>query len=181
MKSSPVQLLQLLFEKVAIELDERHASTEPPGVTPPFSFEGVTLKTTVGIAELERMGAAVHLFQVSFELFVENKKSKSKKPQRFCPYLLHLKAKCLVHVPVAAASLASVQDLALVNGAALIWSSMREQVAGVTSRMSAGQILLPTVHFQDLRSDYLPSSAESPETKSNPASAPFAQKPPAGP
>lgn len=43
--------------------------------------------------------------------------------------------------------------MAAVNGAALIWSAMREQVAATTARMQAGQILLPTVHFQDLRTD----------------------------
>lgn len=154
MKPSPVQLLQLVFDKVLVELDPNHAPPEPYGLSAPFSFNGVILRTAVGFAELDGAPADAHLFEVSLELIVENKKSKEKKKtQQFSPYLLHLKARCLVRLLKAASKLGPPQDLAAVNGAALIWSAMREQVAATTARMQAGQILLPTVHFQDLRTD----------------------------
>lgn len=38
-----------------------------------------------------------------------------------------------------------------VNGASLLWSTIRVQVLSITSRMQAGPVMLPTVHFHDLR------------------------------
>lgn len=154
MKPSPVQLLKLWFQKVSAEVDEKNAPSEPlSALSEPFSFEGVTLKTSVGIAEVEDNGATGRTFQVTCELVIENKKSKAIKHQRYCPYIIDIKALCVVRVPAEAVKLAPIRDLALVNGAALLWSAMREQLAALTSRMSAGQVLLPSVHFQDLRSD----------------------------
>lgn len=154
MKPSPVQLLRIWFQKVSVELDEHHAPPEPASVaTDVFSFEGVTMKTSVGIAEMEGSTSGAHVYQITSELIVDNKKNKASKHQRFCPYLLGIKTVGVVRVPADASKLAPVRDLALVNGAALMWAAMREQLATVTSRMPAGQILLPSVHFQDLRSD----------------------------
>ena len=42
--------------------------------------------------------------------------------------------------------------MAIVNGAGLLWSAIREQVLNLTSRMRAGPVMLPTVHFHDLKS-----------------------------
>lgn len=153
MKPSPVQLLQLAFDKVSVELDAKHAPQQPYGFAAPFSFEGVTFKTSVGFAELEGAPDDEHAFEIELELLVENKKSKERKAQKFSPYLLHLKGRAIVRISKAAAKLAPPEDLAAVNGAALIWSAMREQVSNLTARMPAGPILLPTVHFQDLKSD----------------------------
>lgn len=153
MRPSPVQLVQLAFDKVSVELDSKHAPQEPYTLISPFSFDGVTFKTSVGFAELDGAPADEHAFEIALELSVENKKSKERKAQKFSPYLLHLKGRAIVRLSKAASKFAAPEDLAAVNGAALIWSAMREQVATVTSRMPAGQILLPTVHFQDLRSD----------------------------
>lgn len=154
MKPSPVQLLRLWFQKVSVEVDARNVPPEPRNsLSDIFSFEGVTLKTAVGIAEVEDHGGDGHVFQVSCELTIDNVKNKGSKQQRFCPYLIGIAAVGVVRVPAAAAKLAPIRDLALVNGAALMWSAMREQIATVTNRMPAGEILLPTVHFQDLRSD----------------------------
>jgi preprotein translocase subunit SecB len=153
MKPSPVQLLQLTFDKVSVELDPNHAPQEPHGLNSPFSFDGVTFRTAVGLAELDGAPTEEHAFEVALELLVENKKSRDKKTHRFSPYLLHLKGRAIVRLMKAAFNETLPEDLAAVNGAALIWSSMREQVAAITSRMPAGQILLPAVHFQDLRSD----------------------------
>ena len=153
MKPSPVQLLRLWFEKVSVEVDPKNAVAGTEDPLSIFSFEGVTLRTAVGIAEVEDTQVEGHVYQISFELIVDNEKNKKNKQQRFCPYLINMTAFGVVRVPLAASKLAPVRDLALVNGAALLWSAMREQLAVLTSRMPPGQILIPTVHFQDLRSD----------------------------
>ena len=163
MKPSPVQLLRLWFEKVSVEVDPKNVAGEDANSLGVFSFEKVILKTAVGIAEVEDARTDGHFYQVSFELIVDNKKTKKSKQPQFCPYLISMTAFGIVRVPSAASKLAPVRDLALVNGAALLWSAMREQVAFLTSRMPPGQVLLPTVHFQDLRSDLQPKLASDDE------------------
>lgn len=153
MKASPVQLLNVVFEKLSVEYDHTNAPAEPPNpLTSVFSFEGVTLHTNVGIAEEERERNDEHLYRVSLELLIDNKKNDEIKDQCFCPYLVNARAVGLVRVPDAASKLAPIYDLALVNGASLLWSALREQICTMTARMPVGQILLPSVHFQDLRS-----------------------------
>jgi hypothetical protein len=66
----------------------------------------------------------------------------------------------VVTVPPGAEKLAPPEDLAAVNGAALLWSAIREQVLALTSRMPAGPAMLPTVHFHDLKRQ--PQAAPTP-------------------
>lgn len=155
MKPSPVQLLQLTFRKVCVELDEKHCPSEPPNpLTSPFSFEGVTLKTNVGIGEREEAPAEEgNVYQLDFELIVDNEVRHGEKGQRFSPYLIDVRVAAIVRVPPGAQRLGPPRDLGIVNGAALLWSALREQIANVTSRMPMGQVMLPTVHFHDLKSD----------------------------
>ena len=47
--------------------------------------------------------------------------------------------------------MADPEDLAAVNGASMLWSAVREQVLTITSRMRAGPVVLPSVHFHDLK------------------------------
>lgn len=173
MKPSPIQLLQLFFQKVSVELDEQHAPEVPPNpLTNFYSFEGVTLKTGVGIAEMEGPTNDDHVFQLTFELKAENAEIADSKSQRYSPYLLDLRAVALIRVPALARKLGPARDLALVNGAALIWSAMREQVATVSARMPLGQVMLPTVHFQDLLSpEAIAMSAKSATRAQKPAKA----------
>lgn len=154
MKPSPVQLLHLTFRKVCVELDERHCPTEPPNpLTSMFSFEGVTLTTNVGFGQLEDAPPTEgSVFQLDFELLVDNEVRDGEAQQRFSPYLIDVRVAAVVRVPPGAERLGPPRDLGIVNGAALVWSALREQVANLTSRMPMGQVLLPTVHFHDLKS-----------------------------
>lgn len=164
MKPSPVQLLQLTFRKVSVEVDERHMPEEPPNpLLSVFSFSGVVLQTTVGFGDAESMDKDGAVFQLTLDLLVDNEQAADEPDQRFSPYLLDLRASALVKVQPGAEKLAPPRDLAIVNGAALMWSALREQVATVTSRMPLGQVLLPTVHFHDLKSEA--SSTEKPTLK----------------
>lgn len=79
------------------------------------------------------------------------------------PYL----AVALVRIPPGAERLAPPYDLAVVNGASLIWSAFREQLKNLTYRMPNGPVMLPSVHFHDLKSTQSapPSVALNPEAK----------------
>lgn len=154
MKPSPVQLLQLFFQKLSVEVDSRHLPSELRNpLTEPFLFDGVTLRTTIGINEPEQPSPDENVFQLSFELVVDNEGKVDKPDQRYSPYKLDVQVVAWVRLHRNAEALGPLRDLALVNGAALIWSTIREQVAMTTGRMPYGSVQLPTVHFQDLRSD----------------------------
>ena len=170
MRPSPVQLLQLTFRKVCVELDEKHCPAELPNpLTSLFSFEGVTLKTNVGFGERDDMPAKEgKVFQLDFELIVDNEVCEGDKEQRFSPYLIGVRAVAIVRVLSGAEKLGPSHDLGIVNGAALVWSSFREQIASMTSRMPMGQAMLPTVHFHDLKSGpQQPASQNKAGTRSN--------------
>lgn len=157
MKPSPVQLLQLFFQKLSVEFDTRHLPEEIPNpLTTPFSFDGITMRTSVGISEPDHPAPDESVYQLSFGLIVDNEAKEQASNQRFSPYLLDVQVVAWVRLHQKAESLGPLRDLALVNGAALIWSAIREQVAITTARMPYGTVQLPTVHFQDLRSEAAP-------------------------
>lgn len=172
MKASPVQLVQLTFRKVCVELDERHCPSEPPNpLMSTFSFEGVTLKTNIGFGELkEATSENGTVYQIDFELIVDNEVQEGAKQQRFSPYLVDVRVTALVRVPPGAEKLAPPEELGIVNGAALVWSALREQISNVTSRMPMGLVLLPTVHFHDLKANgQQVAAAKSNKRRSRPA------------
>ena len=170
MKASPIQLLHLAFRKISVELDDEHQFNYENSSCNAFDFNGVTLKTKIGIEELlddssKKEGA--HVFQIGFDLMVDNDFSSTIEKQVVSPYLIDIRAVALVQIPPGAERLAPPYDLAVVNGAALIWSAFREQLTNLTCRMPNGPVMLPSVHFHDLKSTQsaTPPFALNPEAK----------------
>ena len=152
MKPAPLQLLQLMFRKVSVEVDERHAPEEPPNpFTSIFVFDGVEITTECGIGDLDPDHERGRLYVVTLRVVIDNQ-AKGEAPQRkYCPYLIDVEARGVVVVPKGAEQLAPPEDLASVNGSSLLWSAVREQVLSLTSRMPAGPVMLPTMNFHDLK------------------------------
>jgi hypothetical protein len=152
MKSAPVQLLQVMFKKVSIEWDERHAPQTPPNpFTTSFTFDGVELNTEFSIGELDLEHEQGQMYLLSFRLVVDNAPQEDGEEQKYSPYLIDVEARGVVLIPKGAERLGPPEELATVNGASLIWSALREQVLTVSARMLAGQIMLPTMSFHDLK------------------------------
>jgi preprotein translocase subunit SecB len=91
------------------------------------------------------------MYLLSFRLVVDNEPREGKEDQKYSPYLIDVEARGVVLIPNGAEKLAPPEDLAAVNGASLLWSALREQVLTVSSRMMAGQVMLPTMNFHDLK------------------------------
>jgi|JI10StandDraft_1071094.scaffolds.fasta_scaffold49935_3 hypothetical protein len=152
MKPSPIQLMRLMFKHVKVELDTEHLPKEIPNpLEAVFTFEGVTVHTEVGIGEADSEDTG-HMYFLELRLLVDNKPRPEAERQVFAPYLIDIAAEGVVRVPPGAEKLGPPEDLAIVNGAGLLWSAIREQVLNTTSRMRAGPVMLPTVHFHDLKS-----------------------------
>ncbi|MEY8689676.1 MAG: hypothetical protein AB9M53_07335 [Leptothrix sp. (in: b-proteobacteria)] len=165
MMPSPIQLLELSFKRIKVEVDEEHAPTEPAAHSAPaFGFDGVNITTEFGIGELDASSPvpAGRTYFVSLRVLIDNAPASGPEPQKFSPYLIDVEAGGVVHVPPPPNDKATPQDLAVVNGAALLWSSIREQVLSLTSRMPPRQAMLPTVHFLDLKDSLTTIVADPP-------------------
>lgn len=175
MKAAPLQLLQAMFRKVCVELDEAHAPNEPPNpITSIFMFDDVEIATEFGMTELEPDAERGRLFLVSLRVMVDNQPRKDVPELKFSPYLIDVELRGVVLIPTEAEKLAPAEKLASVNGASLLWSSIREQVVSMTSRMPAGPVMLPTMNFHDLKNETptveaAPAPVAKPRVRRNPA------------
>lgn len=167
MKLAPIQLLQLFFKKVSVELDERHAPREPFNpFTTIFVFDGVDITTEFSIGEIDPDHERGRLFLVTLRVVVNNQPSDEGLERKFCPYLIEVDVRGVVVVLKGAEKLAPPEDLAAVNGASLLWSAVREQVLTTTSRMLAGPVTLPTMNFHDLKQGTRAAEPNVPATES---------------
>lgn len=149
---SPIQLLQLTFKRIAVEIDQRHAPAEPPNpMTTVFVFDGVSITTEVGLGDIDMDHERGPMFLVSLRVLIDNQPSAEEPSRKFSPYLIDVEAAGVVLLPKGAEKLGPPADLVTVNGAALLWSAIREQLLTLTSRMPVGPVMLPTVNFHDLK------------------------------
>ena len=152
MMPSPVQLMRLNFNRVQVEIDAAHMPAELPNpLTTVFVFDGVSLSTEVGLGEIDMAHERGPLYLVSLRLRVDNQPSDAEPNRKFSPYRIDIEAAGVVLLPHGAEKLGPPTDLVTVNGAALLWSAIREQLLTLSSRMPAGPAMLPTVHFHDLK------------------------------
>lgn len=167
MKPSPIQLLQLNFKRVHVEIDAAHAPAEPPNpMTTAFVFDGIGITTEVGLAEIDMTHERGALYLVSLRVVVNNQPAAGESESKFSPYLIDLDVAGVVLLPTGAEKLGPANDLVTVNGAALLWSAIREQLLTLTSRMPAGPVMLPTVHFHDLKQNSEPATIAAIEAPS---------------
>ena len=165
MKPSPVQLMQLMFKHVKVELDPAHLPAEVPNpLTSVFTFDGVCLQSEVGIGEADPDHERGTVCFVELRVVVDNEPNPDNKDQKYAPYKVDVAVEGVVLIPKGAEQLAEAEDLAAVNGASMLWSAAREQVLTITSRMRAGPVVLPSVHFHDLK-----KRNEAPEMAVSPA------------
>lgn len=175
MKAAPIQLLQVAFKKVQVEIDDQHAPSEPLNpFTTIFVFDGVNISTEFGIGEAEPHHERGQLFLVTLRVVVDNQLADNASECMFSPYLIDIEVRGVVAVLKGAEKIASPEDLAAVNGASLLWSAVREQVLTVTSRMMAGPVTLPTMNFHDLKQVALAAEPDVPvkKPKTNPRKKP---------
>jgi len=144
-------LLRLNFKHVNVALDPENL---PPALPNPlesvFTFDGVNIRTEVGIGEAERQESG-QLYFLELKVAVDNVPLPDAANQKFSPYTIDIATEGVVLVPNGAEKLGPPEDLAVVNGTSLLWSAVREQVLSITSRMRVGPVMLPTVHFHDLK------------------------------
>ena len=65
--------------------------------------------------------------------------------------MVDIEAGALIQPLPSAEVIADIENIVVVNGTSMLWSAIREQVCTLTARMPAGQLMLPTVNFLDLK------------------------------
>jgi hypothetical protein len=170
MKASPVQLLRLTFKHINVALDPVHV---PPTVPNPlesvFLFDGVGIHTEVSIGASDSQDNG-RLYFLTLQVVVDNMTQPDMVKQKYSPYTIDIATEGVVLVPKESERLGQPEDLAIVNGTSLLWSAVREQVLSLTARMRAGPVMLPTVHFHDVKErSVLQPAAQPPATSATSA------------
>ena len=113
MKASPVQLLQLMFKHVKVELDPEHLPGEVPNpLTSVFTFDGVGVHSEVGIGEPDPDHEKGTLFFVGLRVVVDNVPDPERLEQKFAPYKVDVAAEGVFLVPKGAEQSGDAEDLA---------------------------------------------------------------------
>lgn len=161
MNISPIQMVELSFRKLSIEVDFERLSTQSESRDAHAVLENVVIKTNVRFSKLDQEDRRGTPHFVTLRVQIDNAPDAKEPDQRFSPYLLDVEAGAVILLAHGIENLGDPQELIAVNGPALIWSGIREQVATITSRMPAGTILLPSVNFHDLRKEARKSGSAS--------------------
>jgi preprotein translocase subunit SecB len=156
-KSSPLQLELLKFNMVSIEVDTEYAETIPD-TNSDFDFDGVNFQTGIDVQRIEGRDKRDHFLNF-LQFSITNEDGKK------CPYKVHIVVAAVITVSESIPA-AKRENLARVNGAALLFGAAREMVANITSRSAAGALMLPTVNFID---EAIPEKEGQMKTLSNSA------------
>lgn len=162
MRASPVKLKHYHFTQLSITPVEGF-SPDLEADEPYPSFLNAQFASGVRLAESADGG---NLFILRVHLTGEPKKEK------VFPYRFSIEAEAVL--ACSSADDANTQrDLVAVNGAALLYSAMREILLNLTFRFPHGPMLLPSVHFLDLKAGLSPTpppntAAQEPDPKSLP-------------
>lgn len=152
MRISPIQLVNLSFRRVSVEIDVDHMEApSPEGFDMHGMFDGVLVKTEVSKAPLEQDDRRGKPYFLTLRVLIDNVADEGNPAQKFSPYKVDVEAGGVVILANGAEQIGDPDDLVAVNGPALLWGAVREQVANLTSRMVLGTALLPSVNFHDLK------------------------------
>lgn len=141
MQFSPVQPRSIIYRRVHVApvLDEK-GDLDPQLKAPGFDWSGVKVAVETGMGVQESDDPTE--FMASLRLTVSNEEGKK------CPYEVDVQLVALLELSKKLAS-ERREELATVNGLAIVYSAMRELVVNLTSRMEYGALVLPGVNFQD--------------------------------
>lgn len=162
MKISPIQLSNLVFRRISVELDSEHVpAAEADASNLSLTFESVHIATHVGLAPVDEDAETGKRYFLTLRVLVDNKADEDDDEQCYAPYRVDIEAGAEIRALPGSEELDDPEDLVVVNGTSVLWSAIREQLSSLTARMPAGEATLPTVHFNDLRREAREQADES--------------------
>ena len=140
MRPSPIQLKHVIYTKVSVT--PYTAKNEQPEQAIGFDFEGVNIRSKVGIARKPGQENDPRDFLVDLEVEIDNRQGKAT------PYNIEVGVIGVFDV-LPSLPRERREDLVAVNGASILYGIIREAVLSLTSRFASGALTLPGVNFED--------------------------------
>ncbi|WP_156429865.1 hypothetical protein [Burkholderia sp. FL-7-2-10-S1-D7] len=152
MELSPLQLVNFRFLKVFIEPATPPEIAEPhPRTEGAYDFAGVQFQLELGhghvdplTPDINGVGEAVEIQPYVLTMGIRLLGTEGK----VAPYRIDVK--CVGYFNVVTKAFpdeARRQDVVVVNGASMLYGTIREMVSNVTARSWHGELLLPSMHF----------------------------------
>ncbi|WP_257386395.1 hypothetical protein [Tahibacter caeni] len=152
MKLSPIQLVHLSFRRVSVEVDAEYLRSAAHSSADAHALlEGVVIKTEVSKTAADEEDPRGTPYFLTLRVLIDNAHDDADSDRTISPYRIDVEAGAMVVLAKGTDKLGDPDDLIAVNGPALMWGAIREQVANITSRMPIGMAMLPSVNFHDLR------------------------------
>jgi preprotein translocase subunit SecB len=143
MQASPVQTKSIIYRSVSVAAHlDAEGNTDPTIAPQNFQWDGVKVEVQTAIGVDQSQGEDPSSFMVSLTVRVKNQEGK------ICPYKLDIELVAFLEISQKLPA-ARREDLATVNGLAIVYGAARELVTNLTSRMEYGPLTLPGVNFQD--------------------------------
>jgi len=141
MRPSQLQLLDLVYLNIKITTRQ---SIEGENAVLPFDFDGVQITEGADFSILDDNKDDPRQFALKFRIALENKIGKA------APYDVDIEVAGIFSI-ISDMPTADREDFVRVNGCAVLYGAIRDQVLTLTSRSARGALMLPTVNFLDYR------------------------------
>jgi len=107
-----------------------------------FDFNDVMIGESVELIEIPPDSAKDNIYGLKLCIRIDNKEGK------LAPYDIDVEAAGIFEIS-SNVKKEEREDFLTVNGCAVLYSAIRDQVLTLTARSANGQLMLPTVHFLD--------------------------------
>lgn len=141
MRPSQLQLLNIVY--LSIKITTRQ-SIEGENADLPFDFDGVQITEGADFSILDDNKDDPRQFALKFRIALENEIGKA------APYDVDIEVAGVFSI-ISDMPAADREDFVRVNGCAVLYGAIRDQVLTLTSRSARGALMLPTVNFLDYR------------------------------
>ncbi len=144
MRPSPLKLNSLRFLHVSVYPRNEPETLDPVENPAPIDTWGANIHCSLTHAEADKEeGGEVRDYMVALGIQV------SDGPEKVVPYKIDVECVGYFSIPNGFPDAAERLEIAVVNGASLLYGAIREQVATVTSRCWYGELRLPSLNFRE--------------------------------
>ena len=141
MLPSKLQVQELFY--LAIKVAARPPVSEEVEAVP-FDFNGVNIAEGIELSVIDENKDDPKAFALKLRIVIENKEGKA------APYDIDVEAAGIFSV-IPTMPIEERDEFVLINGCAVLYSAIRDQILTLTSRSARGSLVLPTVNFLDYR------------------------------
>lgn len=141
MLPSPIQLKEMTYLGIKVWPQPIEEVTDEPSEPIPFDFNGVLISERI---ETQIFGDENNpvLYGVKLRIAIENKEGK------IAPYTIDVEVAGIFEI-FEKIEKEKREEMIIINGSALLFSAIRDQVMTISARCSQGVFILPTVNFLD--------------------------------